>query len=365
MREPALKVHRRPSRRGRLYPVAIAAIALSLSGPTPGSTQDPEPALAASIDVFVPEVHNLQWMNLWVALGAGLFVEEGLNVRAVLPAQSDEENALGALRALSEGSADIAVLPRPMFLTAVARGRPVLAFANLLRNDPINLVVHGHIAEERGLSPTLPLADRLAALRGLRIGVAPGPLPRLRALLATANLDPDRYIETVIVPGEAQNQSFGQGHVDALYAHTPYLETALVEQDGVLIVNQSAGEVHELANRQIHMLVTTQEYAATNPDVLIRVVRAIHRAQRLIHTDREATLTAIRRSVVELQAPGALETLVDIYEPAIPYTPEVSPDGALRELELFPARREVPDLSTVDMTKFVDNRFVERALASE
>lgn len=50
--------------------------------------------------------------------------------------------------------------------------------------------------------------------------------------------------------------------MDAIYAHTPYLGTAVVEQDGVLIVNQSAGEVPELADRQIHMLVTTREYAA-------------------------------------------------------------------------------------------------------
>ncbi|HSG64055.1 MAG TPA: ABC transporter substrate-binding protein, partial [Gammaproteobacteria bacterium] len=286
-----------------------------------------------------------------------------LEVDVVVPEESHEENASGALRELFAGSADIAVLPRPIFLIAASRARPVLAFANLLRNDPINLIVHRDVVEARGLAASLPLAERLHAIRGLRIGVAPGPPPRLRALLATAGLEADRDVAMVVVPGEEQNEAFAQRRVDALYAHTPFLERALVEQDGVMIVNQSAGEVAELADRQIHMLVTTRDYALRNPDVLTRVTRAIYRAQQLIHADRVATVMAIRRSGARLEAPGALETLVDIYASAIPTTPEVSAEGALRELALFPGRRRTPDLGNVDIAAFVDNGFAERAVA--
>jgi NitT/TauT family transport system substrate-binding protein len=341
-------------------------LALALFSPIHGFAQNKPSAPSISIKVFLPNGHNLQWMNFWVALGAGFFADETLDVKTVLAAaQSDEENAPGAQSALFDGSADIAVLPRPQFLMSVARGRPVLAFANLLRNDPINLVVQRRVAEERGLSATLPLADRLNALRGLRVGVAPGPPVRLKVLLATAGLNADTDIELMLVPGPAQNDFFAQQRVDAIYAHTPYLETALMEQDGVLVVNQSAGEVAELANRQIHMLVTTQAYAAAHRDVLVRVVRAIQRAQQLIHSDRDGTIAAIRRSGVELRAPDALARLVDIYEPAIPMTPEVSAEGAMRELALYPSRREPLDLGNVDMRPFVDNTFVERVMADD
>jgi NitT/TauT family transport system substrate-binding protein len=247
----------------------------------------------------------------------------------------------------------------------VGQGRPVLAFANLLRNDPINLVVRKEIAAERGLALSMPLEDRLNALRGLRIGVAPGPMSRLRVLLATAGLDAASDIDMVIVPGEEQNLFFEERRVDALYAHTPFLEKSLVDQGGVMIVRQSAGEVQELANRQIHMLVTTQEYAGTHPEVLTRMATAVYRAQQLIHADRQAAVQAIRRSGVQLQDPDTLETLVEIYEPAIPLTPEVSTEGALRELALFPSRRSMPDLSGIDMTAFVDNRFAERAVGGD
>ena len=62
---------------------------------------------------------------------------------------------------------------------------------------------------------------------------------------------------------------------------------------------------------------------------------------------------------------GALETLVDIYEPAIPTTPAVSAEGALRELALYPSRREPLDLTGVDFRPFVDNSFVERVMADD
>src|SRR5262249_28674452 len=156
--------------------------------------------------------------------------------------------------------------------------QPVVAFANLLRNDPINLVVHRDIVAAHGLSSESPLEDRLNALRGLKIGVAPGPITRLRVLAAAAGLNPASAITIITVPGEAQNQFFAERKVDALYAHTPYLETALTHQDGVLMVNQSAGEIPALADRQIHMLVTTRQFRDAQPDVLLRMTRAIYRA---------------------------------------------------------------------------------------
>jgi NitT/TauT family transport system substrate-binding protein len=340
--------------------LVAAALAASLS--IHGSAQGQEAAGEASVRIFVPDGGNLQWINLWVALGAGFFADEALDIDVVVPDASHEEDASGALRELSDASIDIAVLPRPIFLIAASRNRPVVAFANLLRNDPINLVVHRDVAAARGLSASMPLVERLNAIRGLRIGVASGPPPRLRVLLAAAGLDADTDIDMIVIPGEAQNEAFGERRVDALYAHTPFLETALAEQGGVMIVDQSAGEVPALADRQIHMLVTTRTFARDNPDVLTRVTRAIHRAQRLIHSDRQAAAVAIRDSGARLDAPDALETLVGIYAPAVPMTPEVSAEGAMRELALFPARRQMPDLGNVDLAAFVDNRFAEQAV---
>jgi NitT/TauT family transport system substrate-binding protein len=342
--------------------VAIAGALLVLLGPTFALAQSAAPSPELAVRVLVPNDNNLQWLNFWVAQGAGYFSDEGLQVQVTPGGTGDEEGGRRVTQALIDGSADVIVQPRPLFLLAVGEQLPVIAFANLLRNDPINLVVHRDIAAERGLSSLSSLADRLAALRGLKIGVAPGPVSRLRVLATAAGLDPDTDIDIVTVPGEAQNESFGSRSVDALYAHTPYLETAVWEQDGVLLVNQSAGEIPALADRQIHMLVTTRQFRDANPEVLLRMTRAIYRAQRLIHADRQPTLDAIRASDVRLRAPAALELIVELYAPAVPETPAVSAEGALAELAFFPGRRAPPDLSGIDMTIYIDNGFAAQAL---
>jgi NitT/TauT family transport system substrate-binding protein len=344
-----------------LVGACVGALCVSL-WPTLGSAQV-APSSELAVRVLVPNDNNLQWLNFWVAQGAGYFADEGLDVQVTSGGTGDEEGGRRVTQALIDGSADVVIQPRPLFLLAVGEQQPVVAFANLLRNDPINLVVHRDIAEARGLSAESTLADRLAGLRGLKVGVAPGPVSRLRVLAAVAGLDPDTDIEIVTVPGEAQNETFAQRSVDALYAHTPYLETALTEQDAVLIVNQSAGEIPALADRQIHMLVTTRPFRDASRDVLLRMTRAVYRAQQLIHADRQATLDAIRASSVRLRAPSALELIIELYAPAVPETPAVSVEGALAELAFFPGRRAPPDLSGVDMTLYVDNSFAARVQA--
>jgi NitT/TauT family transport system substrate-binding protein len=344
-----------------LVGACVSALCASL-WPTLGSAQV-APSSELAVRVLVPNDNNLQWLNFWLAQGAGYFADEGLHVQVTPGGTGDEEGGRRVTQALIDGSADVVIQPRPLFLLAVGEQLPVVAFANLLRNDPINLVVHREIAAARGLSPASSLADRLEAMRGLKIGVAPGPVSRLRVLAAAAGLDADTDIEIVTVPGEAQNETFARRSVDALYAHTPYLETALTEQDAMLLVNQSAGEIPALADRQIHMLVTTRQFRDASPDVLLRITRAVYRAQQLIHADRQATIDAIRASSVRLRAPDALELIVELYAPAVPLTPAVSVEGALQELAFFPGRRVPPDLSGVDMTIYVDNGFAAQVQA--
>jgi ABC-type nitrate/sulfonate/bicarbonate transport system substrate-binding protein len=348
--------------RNRSIVGAIVGALFACLGPTSGHAQEGAPSPELVVRVLVPNDNNLQWLNFWVAQGAGYFADEGLQVQVMSGGTGDEEGGRRVTQALIDGSADVVIQPRPLFLLAVGEQLPVAAFANLLRNDPINLVVHRDIADARGVSPESPLADRLEGLRGLKIGVAPGPVSRLRALAAAAGLNADTDIELVIVPGEMQNEAFGNRSIDALYAHTPYLETALTEQDAALIVNQSAGEIPALADRQILMLVTTRQFRDANLEVLLRMTRAIYRAQRLIHMDRLATLAAIRASGVRLRAPAALALIVEIYSPAVPEAPTVSTEGALAELALFPGRRAPPDLSGIDMSLYVDDRFAAQVL---
>src|SRR3977135_342134 len=119
------------------------------------------------IRIEVPGDKNLQFFTLWVALGAGYFQQEGLEPKVLVDA-----TPRSAGRMLFQGQADVALLPPPMFLGMMAEDKPILLFASLLANEPINLALRKSVADARKLSAHASLRERLQAITGLRIGLA-------------------------------------------------------------------------------------------------------------------------------------------------------------------------------------------------
>ena len=298
--------------------------------------------LLSPVRIILPETGNLQHLAFWVARGAGLFEREGLDVTLAVPSSPGGVYAL-----VLRDDAQAAVLPAPVYIDLIAQRAPIRLVANLLANEPANLVVRRSVVESRKISPQAPLGERLRALGGVKIGVAPGPVGRLRTLLAGVE-----GVEIVGVAGPEQNQAFADGRVDALFAHTPYLERALLEQDGVLLVNTSAGEVRELASRQIHALCVRNPWAAQHGSEVAALVRALAAAEEMIHRDRKATVDALVRALPDRPRP-LLERIADIYAPAVPATPAVTTNGIRSALALFPSSRTPPDLSGVDLANYV------------
>jgi ABC-type nitrate/sulfonate/bicarbonate transport system substrate-binding protein len=309
------------------------------------------------VQILVPRQGHLQFMSFYLAKGADYFRAEGIDLEVIYPPKPRQTKAW-----FRERSIDVAVLPPPMCLELIGEAFPFVVVANLLANDPIEMLVRKSIAAERNLSATAPMAERLAGLRGLRVGVSPNPPTRLRKLFALHGMDADRDIEIVVIRGEEHNNVFERGEVDALYVHTPFLERALVEQDVMMLINQSAGEVPELAGRQIHTLAVKRAFASAHPELVTALTRAIYRAQRLVHSDREAAIAALLREVPE-RGRAQIEAIVDIYGPAIPAGPQVSADKFTAALEYFPATRQAPDLSQLDLGDFVAPEFAARVVA--
>jgi NitT/TauT family transport system substrate-binding protein len=307
------------------------------------------------LPILIPDADNLQDLPLFVALGAGYFADEGLDVKLVVSPTPGE-----VVDMLHRDADQVAVLPPPVYLQLIADRFPLRIVANLLQNDAINLVVRRSLVAARKLPVGGALADRLRALAGVRLGVAPGPISRLRALYRSQGLDADKLCTVVTLMGQEQNEAFAAGKVDALYAHTPFLERALVEQDALLYVNQSAGEAPALAGRMIHALVVTAAMARHQPDVVRRLVHAIARAETLVHRDAAATQAALVRALPD-RAPALIARALQLYEPAVPATPAVSAAGVRAALAFFPASKRAPDLAGIDVAAFVDDRFARRA----
>lgn len=300
------------------------------------------------ITVTVPDRDNLQFASFWIALYGGFFEKEGVEVELLVsPGPAVTGNFF-----LEHPDSMAAVLPPPIFLGLVSRRAPVVLGANLLKNDPIALIVRRSEAEARHVTSDMPVHDRLVALKGIALGVAPHPPSRLRTLYRAQGMDADHDLAITILRGKDQNGAFTRHEVDALYAHTPFLERALVHDDAVVIVNQSRGEIPELANRQIHGLVFRRGFVELQRPTAVSMVKAIAAAEASIHASPSSAVATLVKSF-PARDPKELEVFVKMYEPAIPDTPAVVPIDAPRWLALFPDGTPPPDLNGIDLAPFV------------
>jgi ABC-type nitrate/sulfonate/bicarbonate transport system substrate-binding protein len=309
-------------------------------------------AAPVRVRVLVPERSNLQLLSYWVAAGAGYFDEEGAAVQTVAP----QSPAL-AQEAFARGAAPIAVLPAPMILRLASEKAPIVVAANVLAGDPIDLIAPRATVEAHGLGRDRPLADRLRAMKGLKVGVAPGPVTRLEALFASQGLDA-HDVEVVTVPGGEQNAALGEGKVDALYAHTPYLERALLDQGAVVVVDQAGGEVPALNGRMVHALVVRSELAQRRPALVASLVRGLRRGADLVRRDPAKAVAAVLRAVPGTDA-AHVARLVELYAKALPASPRPSVDALAREIAFTPANSGVPNVDAKELARFVDPRFAD------
>jgi ABC-type nitrate/sulfonate/bicarbonate transport system substrate-binding protein len=252
-----------------------------------------------------------------------------------------------------------------MFLGRIAEEKPIVLFASLLANEPINLVVRKDVVDEPKIPTGASRRERLQALKRLRIGVAGEPPPRLRTLFASVGMDADRDIEIVIVDAPGQVQALADKNVDGLFAHTPYLETALVNYNAVLVADTSGGEVPEITDSQIHALATTRQNAAQKRDTIAAVTRAIYRAEKRIHSDPKATVDAILASGATTADRSLVEAIAAIYSAAVPPTPTISIAGVQRDATLYPAHPVAPDFRHVNAADYVAPQFAEDALKAK
>jgi ABC-type nitrate/sulfonate/bicarbonate transport system substrate-binding protein len=319
---------------------------------SPGGAARQRGPMAASqgprshVQMVVPS-WNLQFMAFWVALAGGLFAAEGLDVDVAVAAEP-----LDAPIAFRAGVAEVGILPPPLYLRLIADRCPVVLCANLLRNDPLNIVLTRPVAARHGFAASLPTAEAVRRLRGLRIGVAPGPTDRLRALFAWAGIGASD-VELVTLTGPEQNPAFAAGGVDGLYAHTPYLERALVDSGGVLVVHASGGGAAPVRVAQVHALVASRVFAEQAPSAVAGLVAALGAAQDLVrHRDARALEALLACGIAGLER-RHLERTLEIYALAMPPMPAVT-CATLRQADTFRATGSgLPAMSDAELARFV------------
>jgi NitT/TauT family transport system substrate-binding protein len=233
--------------------------------------------------------HSMSFTPIYVARAKGFFEAEGVDVDVQIVSGSSI-----AFKGLVGGQAQFAAMGATELITAAERGLDrMVAVAAVNRAVTVSLAVRKDVAEARGLNPAVPVRERIAALRGLRIASgSPGGAIHtvLMYLLKQGGLDPKTDVTVLAMGGTGPMlAALKARHIDAIAISPPAPESAAAEGLGVLFIALSRGDVPELGTIAYDALVTSREYARANPEVVRRVVRALGRASNFVQEHPEET----------------------------------------------------------------------------
>ena len=181
----------------------------------------------------------------------------------------------------------------------------------------------------------------LGALKGLRIGAAPGPVDGLKRMLTESGIDPENDLDIGPVTAAAgAGVSFGMaaaraledGAVDGFWANGMGAEVALRRGLGTLVIDARRGDGPERAKHYTFpAFVTTEKWVDENPEAVAAAVRAVARAQAALKKNPSLASEAARRLFPAVE----LELIPELIRRDAPYYDAAISRQAVQALNAF------------------------------
>lgn len=303
-------------RRTILVRAGIFAIAWALCL-GPAQAQRPVTLTLGSTGLLYIPIYTADLMKQWDAVGTPvevLYINSGSRLAA----------------ALVSGDSDVTVQSiTPSFL-AREKGQDTECVGAVINQMASNLVVSKSWAAAHHITAATPYAEKLAALKGARIGITSpgsGSDAVARYLVGQAGLNPDRDV-TIVSIGDTNSMvpALFNNSIDALTSSPPIPDIAVKKFGAVTLLDLVGGEVKSLDGFMYQGVLVKQSYATGHRSQVIGVLRGLQRALDVIH-DPARTNTA-RDLVWKANYKNTDKTLFDnvwkAMEPAFPKTVELT-----------------------------------------
>ncbi len=111
----------------------------------------------------------------------------------------------------------------------------------------------------------------------------------LRYWLASAGIDPDRDVTTVVLPPSQMVDHLRLGHIHGFFAGEPW--NAVATADGIGYCVATGRDIWQNAPNKV--LGVTADWARANPDTLDALLRALHRAGVWLDGNREQAVSLL------------------------------------------------------------------------
>jgi NitT/TauT family transport system substrate-binding protein len=284
--------------------------------------------------VAIPDLISPSYFPAIAAVELGFFKREGLDatIELLFPVTRTYEE-------LRDGRLDFVAGAAHAPLYAFRNWNGCKLLAALSQHMYWFLVLRKGIGAKRG---------DLTALKGLRIGAAPGPVDGLKRMLVEAGIDPERDVQIGPVPGTAgAGVSFGiaaakaleEGKLDGFWANGMGAEVAVRSGIGTLVLDARRGDGPAAArDYTFAALVTTQKTIDRQPDLVEAAARALIGAQQALKRDPARAMEAAKRLFPEFEA-GLIAELIrrdaPFYDPAISSRSVEALNGFARSLGIL------------------------------
>lgn len=293
--------------------IAVFLIAALLSGPA----QAAEPKEPVRI---IQSTSSAAFMPYLIGLTMGYFDEAGLEVEVIQTSSGSKVAAAVASRA-----ADVGMTATSTSLFLRNEGVDIVLLAPMTRQYTTGVVFSQDWAKKHGIKADSPYSEKLAALKGARLGTPGGSAGEhiLRYLANEAGINPDRELTIVPMGSDLGTYQVGleQGLLDGFSLSPPSPDLAIKDLGAVYAFNLSVGEVPALDNFLYTVAITNGAWVQENPDTARKVVAAIRKSAAAMLDD--STSDTVRDQVRQEYFEGiAPEQFSDIWEQAKSYVPQ-------------------------------------------
>lgn len=267
--------------------------------------------------IAVPDLISNSYFPAVAAVDLGFFKREGLeaDLQLLFPVPK-------AMAALRDGDLDFVAGSAHSTLTAFRDWEGARLLVALAQRMYWKLVLRADLEVKRG---------DVHAVKGLRIGAAPGVDLGLRRLLVEAGVDPERDgVQIGPVPAASDaGVSFGvtaakaleAGQLDGFWANAMGAEVAVRRGVGTVVLDVRRGDGPPAApGYTFPALVTTERRIQQQPDSVAAAIRAIVAAQDALREDSSRATTVGERLFPPTEAgliAGLIEADLPFYDPAI------------------------------------------------
>jgi NitT/TauT family transport system substrate-binding protein len=242
-------------------------------------------APALSLEPKITSFRSTSKSWLWApedfAIAKGFFRDENLEVSVVATERAPNIDAL-----LSR-AADIVLTPPDQAMRVQMKGQPVRLIAGLVNKYASHIVVRKSILEEKKVTLDSSVADRVAAMKGLKLattGAGGAPDSLFRYLFADHGINPDTEVQLVPVRGggAAMLAALKQGSVDGFGLSSPTSDLAVRDFGAAYLFDMSTRPPPFFEDFLYIAVATTDRTIKDRPNDLNAYYRALARSLRTI-----------------------------------------------------------------------------------